>query len=267
MRLDWPLATESAALAAGDVHVWAVPLAETASDAAEQRVLSDDERKRADRFAVEPPRRRFVKSRAALRTILGRYLAVAAEDVALQYDGSGKPSLAGEFRASGLQFNLAHSGELALVAVTVDCPVGVDVEFRRPVRGRDEIARRYFAAAELAAVLAHDESQRTAAFFRCWTRKEAVLKAIGTGLGYPLSAFEVPIDGAASSWIELPAHRSRPVVARSPDRATAAGSGDPRTTAAAARCWWSPLDPCAGYEAAIATLGAERRPVCFTFGR
>lgn len=244
MQLDWPLATDPIDLAAGDVHVWAVPLDGTASAAGDpESVLSDDERERAARFAVDPPRRRFAKSRAALRSILGRYLVTAPQDIALEYDGGGKPGLAGGLQASNLQFNLAHSGELALLAVTTGCAVGVDVEFQRAVRERDEIARRYFAAAELDAVLAHDESQRAAAFFRCWTRKEAVLKAIGTGLGYPLDAFEVPIDESAGGWIELPAHGSL----------------------AAASCWLAPLDPCADYAAALAMLGKQRKPACFTY--
>ena len=238
MNVHWPKATEAVEMAAGDVQVWAVPLDEARVAGQDpESVLSDDERRRAARYSLDAPRRRFVVSRAALRTILGRLLNVAPREVPLTYAGNGKPQL----QAGELRFNLAHSGELALVAVATGCAVGVDVERRRPVRQLDEIAERFFAPAEIDAILAVEESQRTEAFLRCWTRKEAILKAIGTGLGYPLDLFAVPIGDATDGWVELPASGS----------------------IAAVRCWLAQLDPSADYLAAVATLGESRRPVCF----
>jgi 4'-phosphopantetheinyl transferase len=240
MKLNWPEATAAIDLAAGDVHVWAAPLAD-ANDVGRdfENLLSADERQRAARFKLAEARRRFVTSRAALRTILGHHLAVAPPDVPLVYASNGKPQLP----AGDLHFNVAHSGELALVAVTTDCAVGVDVERVRPVRQRDEIARRYFAPAEIDAILAVDQTQRTAAFLRCWARKEAILKAIGTGLGYPLDAFAVPVGADANAWVQLPHHGSF----------------------AAARCRLTQIDPSSDYAAAVATLGEARRPVCCTY--
>jgi 4'-phosphopantetheinyl transferase len=240
MKLNWPEVTEATDLAASDLQVWAVPLDEAGS-AGDQLfgVLSDEERRRAARFALDAPRRRFVATRAALRTILGRRLRVAPQDVPIVYVGNGKPDLpSGE-----VQFNVAHSGELALVAVTTWCAVGVDVELVRPVIQRDEIARRYFAPVEIEAILAMDEPQRTAAFLRCWARKEAVLKAIGTGLGYPLEALSVPVGESVSDWVNLPAH----------------------APLKAARCWLEHINPCTGYVAAVAAVDERHKPVGLTY--
>ena len=242
MKLHWPDMAATVDLAADEVHVWALPLTmvddalrETSAD------LSPDERQRAARFTRDEPRRRFVVSRGALRTILGHHLGVAPRDVPLAYANNGKP----ELKAGELHFNLTHSGELALVAVAKGCAVGVDLERVRPVRQRDEIAGRYFAPAEIGAILELDESQRTDAFLRCWTRKEAVLKVIGTGLGYPLDAFAVPVgtDIDTDAWIDLAGHGSF----------------------AAAHCRLQQVNPCADYVAAVATLSQERLPVCFTY--
>lgn len=240
MKLHWPDSTPTVDLSAGEVHVWAAPLDGAAGIERDWEAdLTSDERARAARFQRDDPRRRFVVSRGVLRTILGQHLAVSPHEVPLIYANHGKP----ELRAGEFHFNLAHSGELALVAVTAGCTVGVDVERIRPVRQRDEIARRYFAPTEIEAIVALDELQRTAAFLRCWTRKEAILKAIGTGLGYPLDAFAVPVGTDADAWVELAGHGSL----------------------SAARCRLTPLSPCADYTAAVATLGQERKCVCFTY--
>lgn len=240
MQLRWPDKVASADLGTDEVHVWAVALdAAAATSHAWEIALTDDERARAEQIKLEAARQRFVVSRSALRTILGHHLAVEPQEVPLVYANNGKP----ELKAGELHFNLAHSGELALVAVTSGCPVGVDVEHVRPVRQRDELAHRYFTPAEIDAILALDELRRGEAFLNCWTRKEAVLKSIGTGLGYPLDAFAVPIGATVAAWIDIPA----------------------RGSMAAARCCLMPLAPCAAYVAAVATLDEERKPVCVTY--
>jgi 4'-phosphopantetheinyl transferase len=240
MQLHWPMTTATVDLAADEVHVWAVPLDEAAAAMRDlEATLTDDERARAARFKLDKPRWQFVVSRGALRTILGHHLAVAPQDVPLIYANNGKP----ELKAGEWHFNLTHSGELALVAVTVGCAVGVDVERIRPVRRRDELAHRYFAPAEIDAILSLDESQRTDAFLRCWTRKEALLKTIGAGLAYPLDAVTVPVGDEAGLWIDLPAHGSF----------------------VAARCWLDDATPSADYLGAVATLGKQREPVCRSY--
>lgn len=242
MQLTWPEANEPIDLQGGDVHVWAVPLDGT--DKAVRRLaatLNDDEQRRAARFLAEEPRRRFVISRAALRTILAHHLRTAPADVPVEYDLHGKPQL--PERTNDLYFNLAHSGGLALVAVTEGCAVGVDVERVRPVRQWDQIAIRYFSVSETEAIMAAEESERQAAFLRCWTHKEAILKAIGVGLGYPLDAFAVPIAESVDAWVELPGRESKAPIP----------------------CWLTHASPSAEYVGAVATLGQERRAVWLTY--
>lgn len=170
--------------AAGEVHLWRIAL-DAPADAGE---ISAEERERAARLRFERDRRRFVAAHAALRRILGGYLGVPAAAVEFAYGRHGKPSLAGR---AALHFNLSHSEELALLAVTEIGAVGVDVERERMIEL--EIADRYFAAGEVAALRALPADERQAAFFRCWTRKEAYLKARGEGVLLPLDGFEVSL--------------------------------------------------------------------------
>jgi 4'-phosphopantetheinyl transferase len=244
METSWPEPTEEVALSSGDVHVWAVSLREPRMPwLALEAVLSPDEQQRAARFLRDEPRRTFVAGRAALRTILGRYLAIPSADVLIVTNPRGKPRLAAELSEPDLCFNVAHSGDLVLVAVARGCEVGVDVERLRPVEHWHEIAARYFHPQELAAMRAGDATQTPAAFLRCWTRKEAVLKAIGIGIGYPLDGFRAPLANEVSAWVDLPAQAS----------------------VAATRCWLQHIDPCAGYVAAVATLEHTTPPQGLTF--
>jgi 4'-phosphopantetheinyl transferase len=166
--------------------------------------LSAEERRRAERFVRDIDGRRFIVSHAALRTILGRYLGIPPDRVEMTVRVGGKPELAiasprplGEgpgVRAAGpLRFNLSHSEALALIALTLECEVGVDVEHVRPMSDIANIVKRYFAPGEQAAWLALPECERLAGFFRCWTRKEAYLKARGIGLSGGLDKFEVSL--------------------------------------------------------------------------
>jgi 4'-phosphopantetheinyl transferase len=170
------------------VAVWEVSLTAGAVDELEP-LLSADERARARRFAFPRHRAAFVRGRAAVRGILAAYLDVEPAAVRFRYGERGKPEL--EPRGD-LRFNVAHSDELALVAVTRGRDVGVDVE--RVDRERDRrVARRFFAASEHAAIEALPERERDLAFLRCWTAKEAYVKALGRGLSLPLDSFEVTV--------------------------------------------------------------------------
>lgn len=156
-------------LAETDVHVWAVDLREPAPGAL--ALLSEGEIERAARFQFERDRRRFLAARAGLRRVLAGYLGCDAREIRFEAGAMGKP------RTPGIEFNLSHSHELALVAVAGTTPVGVDVEYLRPQSDAVAIARRFFPPAEAAAVGADP-----GAFFRVWTRREAWLKAEGSGL-------------------------------------------------------------------------------------
>lgn len=168
------------------VDVWFVRLA--ASDlmlARARGILSADERARAGRFFFEHLQRRYTLARAALRVLAGRHLSRAPESLPIAYAGHGKPRLPD----SRLQFNLSHSGDLAAYAFSNDVEVGIDIEQIRPVSDRRSIARRFFSARECRALEEEEPAGGDAAFFRCWTRKEAYIKAIGAGLSVPLAGF------------------------------------------------------------------------------
>jgi 4'-phosphopantetheinyl transferase len=184
------------------VDLWRAALDEPG----EEQVLSPDERARASRYRFEQDRRRFMAGRAALRGILARYLDASPRHVAIGYGATGKPYALDD---PSLRFNLAHSGDVALVGVARGIDVGVDVEALRPAPGWQRIAGKMFSAQEKRLLEAAPPETRLEVFFRCWTRKEALSKAIGGGLSLPWpeldTASEGPIslalpDRAASAW-------------------------------------------------------------------
>lgn len=184
-----------------EVLVWRL-VPERATDdevAAARALLSPDERARADAFAREVDRRRSALVRAALRRAVGEALGVDPRRVAFTVGPWGKPAVADH---PGLHVNASHTDDLALVALTRAAPVGVDVErVGRPVEALD-LARRYFAAGEAEAIAALREPARTRAFLRLWTRKEALLKAAGRGLG---GGLDVPTgDGRGWAAVDAP---------------------------------------------------------------
>ena len=189
------MATETDALEplrAGDVDVWYVDLAVDAGTVVRLAAgLAEDERARAARFRIERDARRFVVARSALRAVLGGYLGAAPGGLAFSYGAHGKPALGGGH--ASLDFNVSHSGEVAVVAAGWRRAIGVDVEQWRPLPDLPVLAARVFAPSELTALDALAEAERPAAFFRCWTRKEAFIKATGRGLAEPLDGFAVSL--------------------------------------------------------------------------
>jgi 4'-phosphopantetheinyl transferase len=166
-----------------DVHIWGVRLDQPPGVVTELlQTLSDDERNRADRFTREPDRIGSIVSRAAVRAILSRDVGIPPGEVQFGYGRFGKPFLL-EPRATDLEFNLSHSGLFALVAVARGRPIGVDVELIRTDFDVTGVARMAFAKAEWDALSAQPPSKRAFAFYDLWTRKEAILKCRGTGLG------------------------------------------------------------------------------------
>lgn len=155
--------------------------------------LSRDEQERALKFLFDRDRERFVQARAGLRFILARYLGRSPSEIALEYDDNGKPFIATAQNFPGLSFNLAHSGDLAMYAVTKDVQIGIDVERHRDNVKTDQLAGRFFSAQEAAALRSLPPDTQREAFFSCWTRKESYLKAIGTGLSTPLHTFSVSV--------------------------------------------------------------------------
>ncbi len=178
----------------GEVWTWWVDLDITPERAHElTSVLNEDERTRAARYRFEVHRRRFIACRAALRRILAESLSIDPSDVAFRYDEHGRPELAAPLDRHGLRFNVSHSDRLGLIAVVRGQRIGVDVERIRELRDLERIAERTFSERENAALRRLPASQVEAAFFRCWTRKEAVVKALGTGIYHGLDRFTVTL--------------------------------------------------------------------------
>lgn len=179
-------------LAAGAVDVWRVTLgAELAAEGALS--LSPDEAARAARFVFERDRERFVAARGWLRKVLAGYLGVAPATVAFAYGAHGKPELSGAFGQSGLFFNLSHSGDTAVLAVAREVRVGIDVEEIKSAMDMELVARSHFSAWEVAEWSALSAAERLPAFFRCWVRKEAYLKALGVGVSRGLGNFSASL--------------------------------------------------------------------------
>lgn len=177
-----------------EVHLWTVDVTTVGDPAPFFELLSPDERERANRFRREQDWIRFVVFRAVLRILLSRYLARDPSAITFAYAEKGKPSVAG----GGIDFNISHSQDLAVFAFGLG-ELGVDVEFIRDVE-IEAIARRFFAPDECAWILSSDTPAQ--AFFDCWTRKEAYIKAEGGGLSIPLNTFSVlaPLPWEIHSW-------------------------------------------------------------------
>lgn len=181
------------ALAEGGVDVFRVPLAaDAATVRAREAVLDAAELARAGRRPTAAKRAAFVLARAALRRVLAECLGETPQSIEFSIGQHGKPALAGAAGA-GLQFNLSHSHELALIAVARDVELGVDIEYMREIADMPRLARRSFSEHEVAVLEALPPAQRHAAFFRCWSRKEAVIKANGRGISLGLGAFDVTL--------------------------------------------------------------------------
>jgi 4'-phosphopantetheinyl transferase len=190
----WQTTGSSPHLKEGDVHVWRLPLDQPGEHGTYLRsLLSADEEERAQRFRFPRDRERFVVCRGLLRVLLGRYLSCHPGRLRFAYGAHGKPALAGGAAAGRLCFNVAHSEGLALIAVARGREVGVDLECLRPETATEQLATSCFSARELEALRALPQQVRTEAFFRCWTRKEAYLKATGTGLSLGLDRFDVTL--------------------------------------------------------------------------
>jgi 4'-phosphopantetheinyl transferase len=182
------------ALPEDEVHLWRADLDGLGAEEFHwQALLASDESARASRFHFLRDRQRFVAGRALLRTILAGYLSADPKEINFCYSKREKPSLGPPHSVSNIRFNLSHSGGIALFAFTRHREVGVDVEQVRGDSDVDAISRRFFSAHEQHQLASFTPEERPAAFFRCWTRKEAYIKATGDGLALPLSQFDVSL--------------------------------------------------------------------------
>ncbi|HVO58040.1 MAG TPA: 4'-phosphopantetheinyl transferase superfamily protein [Dongiaceae bacterium] len=195
--MEWNIASP-ASIEAGQldsaIDVWRLDLEELAPH--EDRfaeLLSPTEWERASRFVRSEDRRRFSICRGALRTLLANYLQTEPRSIALEVAPHGKPYLAKLQNKKEIEFNLSHSGELALAAFGRGGPIGVDLERIRLDVDELDLADRYFSLAEIVELRELQNSFRRLGFFNCWTRKEAYVKAHGEGLSIPLASFSVSL--------------------------------------------------------------------------
>ena len=189
----WDASKGRIAMGPDEVHVWRAILDHPQSKVQEFFLtLAPDERERAGRFYFQKDREHFIMARAILRAILSRYLELEAADVRFGYSSYGKPFVTNK-GCEDIRFNLSHSHGLVLVAVTRGCEVGIDVEQIRAEWMDLRLAEQFFSASEVAGLRSLPASRQVEAFFNCWTRKEAYIKARGEGLSLPLDKFEVSI--------------------------------------------------------------------------
>ncbi len=180
-------------LAETGVDVWIAPVVGSEPTDAWEEFLTPEERDRARRFRFKEDFRRFVYGRGLLRELLASYLGVRATEVQFVYSEEGKPGLAPDKATLPVSFNVSHSGTYILVGFARNRRIGVDVEQMRRDIEVEQIAKRFFSDAEQQALVSLDQASRIPAFFRCWTRKEAFVKATGVGLSLPLHQFDVSL--------------------------------------------------------------------------
>ena len=184
----WSSPPTELSLQTGEVHVWRLELEQPVARYVE--LLDAEELSRANRFHFEKDRKHFTVARGSLRVLLGRYLDRDPKQVQFTYGPYGKPALPG---FGPLRFNMSHSHGIALYALTEGRDIGVDVEYVRADFTSDDIARRFFSPFEVESLCGLPAEDRVASFFRCWTRKEAYIKATGRGLSQPLDGFDVTL--------------------------------------------------------------------------
>ena len=190
----WNITQDNVMLGANEVHVWKASLeAPLSTIYSLQHLLSEAEVKRAWQFYVEKDRLHWIVAHGILRMLLGHYLDSDPRVVSFVTNDYGKLFIAHPSDGIRLRFNLTHSGDIALYAFTYDRHVGVDVEYMRAGIDFEKLAQNHFSPYECAVLRALPPALREEAFFLCWTRKEAYIKARGSGLSIPLDQFDVSL--------------------------------------------------------------------------
>ena len=195
MNDTWKIAPEGLEISADHVDVW---LASTDPGELQIRaykaLLSPAELERLEKFRVEFKHREYIVSRGLLRRVMTKMTGLDVAGVDFDYGEHGKPSLPGRAESGSAAFNVSHSHGLALVALTLGGRLGVDLEKIRPKVEWRSLAEHYFSEAEIRALDGYSDEAGLKAFFTCWTRKEAFVKALGGGISYGLKEFDVSID-------------------------------------------------------------------------
>jgi 4'-phosphopantetheinyl transferase len=192
--MERPVTDTFSQLPPSEIHVWHAALDEASRERDLLPLLCGDERRRAQRLRFEEHRRRFTAAHAIARLILAEYLDLRPHEISFTFGKHGKPRVEDAQNPGGLTFNMSESQGHALYAVTRRHAIGVDIECIREMSGMDDIVADVFSPAEQAAYARLPARQKLDAFFACWTRKEAFIKALGRGLSLPLASFDVSLE-------------------------------------------------------------------------
>lgn len=178
-----------------ELHVWQANIEISEHEADKNyTLLSDDEKQRADRFKFRKHALHFIAARSMLRKILSHYLHISPEKIVFAYSEQGKPAIAHPIPQKPIFFNLSHSHGIALYAIVSTPEIGIDIEYKDESLAFLQIAKRFFGENEAALLASFPNSQKADIFFKIWTAKEAFIKALGKGLAFPLTDFEVTIE-------------------------------------------------------------------------
>jgi 4'-phosphopantetheinyl transferase len=190
-------------LGRNSIDVWVIKTFEVLNNLDRySRILSPDEYIRANRFYFKKDRVRFTITHGVLRLLLGSYIGIEPTEIKFYLNEYGKPYLEHRIGIENIQFNISHSRDLILLAFARDLEVGVDIEFVREDLANQEIAERFFSRVEIDDLTSLPKSLQIAAFFACWTRKEAFIKAKGMGLSIPLDSFDVSLGESSSNLLK-----------------------------------------------------------------
>lgn len=192
-RVPWKPSSTVTDCSGRSVHIWKLSLLPD-SEAFSHESLSEDEMQRAERFCFDSDRKKFVRTRTTLRNLLSHYTGVAAKEISFSYNEHGKPYLTDQGKSNSLFFNVTHSQDIALFAFTRHCAIGIDIEYMRNDVKCLELAQRFFSKQEYQALTQLSGNALIEGFYRCWTRKEAFVKAMGTGLSCSLDSFTVNFE-------------------------------------------------------------------------
>lgn len=192
MKNTWLNPPESWSLESNELHVWRIHVPSFFEYLTMlEKLLSPDELSRANRFHFQIHHNRFIVARSFLRILLGKYMKILPQDISFNYMEHGKPEIHPKLNPEKIRFNLSHSKDWALLGVVKNINIGVDVEFMRENVEHLKLAGRFFSPQENATLRSLPESKQFEAFYLCWTRKEAFIKADGKGLSFPLKNFSV----------------------------------------------------------------------------
>jgi 4'-phosphopantetheinyl transferase len=197
MNNAWNPTANDLKLSSGHIDVWKIDLSrEDKNIFMHAQCLTKEEQARADKYVTGKKSREFIITRSALRNILGHVLNEDPRRFEFTYTGQGMPALSPATPNQNISFNVSHSFDMSLIAITLEQPVGIDVEKVRGDIDYEKLALRYFSDNEYKAIMKYDDEQRVHAFFATWTRKEAIVKAMGTGIASGLKSFDVSVDPA-----------------------------------------------------------------------